>query len=103
MDINQYIEARYLENKEKIFSLCVEDRSIEGFYKDFKGKEYAVHGTGIVRISNRKTIVVIYQAMYKTDEFKYGQFWIIPYGMFFEKVVKDGYRGPRFKKIEKFY
>jgi hypothetical protein len=101
---NQEITARYSENKFKIFDkLIVKDQRREGFYKHFKGKPYMVHGSADVKIDGEMTKVVIYQAMYETTEFRYGQFWVRPYGMFFEEVVKDGYKGPRFVKTGDFY
>ena len=64
-----------------------------GKYRHFKGKEYEV----IVIASHSETMepMVVYRALYGE-----GGLWVRPAAMWSETVDRDGYKGPRFCKIE---
>lgn len=60
-----------------------------GRYRHFKGNEYRV--LHIAHHSETLEPMVVYQALY-------GQhgIWVRPASMWLERVVRDGYDGPRF-------
>ncbi|NCB63666.1 MAG: DUF1653 domain-containing protein [Clostridia bacterium] len=60
-----------------------------GRYRHFKGNEYRV--LHIAKHSETLEPMVVYQALY-------GQrgIWVRPASMWLERVVRDGYDGPRF-------
>ncbi len=64
-----------------------------GKYRHFKGGEYRVIGTA--RHSETMEELVVYQALY--DD---GSLWVRPAAMWLEQVVRDGYCGPRFIRME---
>lgn len=63
-----------------------------GTYEHFKGARYEVIGTG--RHSETEELLVFYRLMY-------GDFslWARPLAMFTEHVERDGYSGPRFRRV----
>ena len=67
---------------------------IPGRYRHFKGKEYLA----LCVAQNSETLEkqVVYKALYGD-----GGVWVRPYSMFFEDVVKDGKKVPRFEYIGK--
>ena len=64
-----------------------------GRYRHFKGNEYRV--LGMARHSETMEPLVVYQALYGE-----GGLWVRPAAMWNERVVRDGYDGPRFTFIE---
>lgn len=64
-----------------------------GKYRHFKGKEYEV--LGIASHSESLEPMVVYRALYGDRGL-----WVRPLSMWNETVDRDGYRGPRFQKIE---
>lgn len=69
-----------------------------GKYEHYKGKQYEVIGIG--RHSETLDELVIYKALYESEEFGKNAIWIRPIAMFFETVNIDGKEIPRFKYIE---
>lgn len=63
-----------------------------GTYEHFKGARYEVIGTG--RQSETEELLVIYRKLY--DDYS---LWVRPLAMFIEQVERDGYSGPRFRRI----
>ena len=63
-----------------------------GFYRHYKGGEYAV--LGAVRHSETLEVLVLYRALYGE-----GGLWVRPHAMFFSDVVVDGAAKPRFAFI----
>ncbi len=63
-----------------------------GRYRHFKGNEYQVLGTA--RHSETQEELVVYQALYGTQEL-----WVRPAEMWHETVEREDYRGPRFVYI----
>ena len=68
-----------------------------GKYKHYKGKQYEV--VGFARHSETLEELVIYKALYDSEEFGNNALWVRPKVMFLETVVVDGKEVPRFKKI----
>lgn len=64
-----------------------------GRYRHFKGMEYQVIGTA--RHSETLEEMVVYRALYGD-----GGLWVRPAAMWSEQVERDGYRGPRFVRVE---
>lgn len=63
-----------------------------GRYRHFKGNEYRV--LGMARHSETMEPMVVYQALYGE-----GGLWVRPAAMWNQRVVRDGYDGPRFTFI----
>jgi hypothetical protein len=64
-----------------------------GIYRHFKGAEYEV--VGVARHSETEEEHVVYRALYGERGL-----WIRPLSMWTEQVDRDGYRGPRFTRVE---
>jgi hypothetical protein len=73
----------------------LQELSIGGTYKHYKGKKYRV--LGVARHSEDLQLYVHYEALYDAGE--YGQFWMRPLAMFLEEIEIDGHMMPRFKKM----
>jgi hypothetical protein len=63
-----------------------------GRYRHYKGRDYQL--LGVVRHSETLEPLVLYRPLYKA-----GGDWVRPYAMFFEDVVVEGIRQPRFLRI----
>lgn len=63
-----------------------------GRYRHFKGNEYRV----LYNANHSETLepIVVYQALYGEQGI-----WVRPLNMWNERVVRDGYDGPRFAYI----
>lgn len=68
-----------------------------GIYEHFKGKRYEVLGTALH--SETKEKLVLYKALYKSEDFPEGQLWVRPESMFLETVTHEGNQVQRFKLI----
>ncbi len=64
-----------------------------GEYKHFKGGLYTVLDIGRLSEDHAQEMVI-----YKSHDT--GQTWLRPVKMFLENVDRDGYKGPRFTKLE---
>lgn len=69
-----------------------------GKYKHFKGKFYEV--VGVARHSETLEELVVYKALYNSEEFGNNALWLRPKMMFLEKVEVDSKMVPRFEYIE---
>lgn len=69
----------------------------KGKYQHYKGKFYEV--VDIVRHSETLEELVLYRALYESNEFGKDDLWVRPMKMFFENVMIDGIEIPRFKYI----
>ena len=65
---------------------------IGGTYLHYKNKAYRV--IGVARHSETSEELVVYEALYDNPD---GKLWVRPKAMFCEDVVKENYRGPRFR------
>jgi hypothetical protein len=63
-----------------------------GIYEHFKGQRYEVLGTA--RHSETEEVFVSYRKLY--DDYSY---WVRPVEMFVGNVERDGYAGPRFRRV----
>lgn len=68
-----------------------------GVYKHYKGDLYEV--LGVANHSETLEPMVIYKALYHSDEFGSNALWARPYPMFLETIVIDGIEQPRFQWI----
>ena len=68
-----------------------------GKYQHFKGNFYKV--LGVARHSETLEELVVYQALYHSEEFGDNALWVRPAAMFVENVQVDGVEKPRFKFI----
>lgn len=69
-----------------------------GKYKHYKGKYYKV--LGVARHSETLEEMVVYRALYDSEEFGNNSMWVRPKTMFLEDVVYNGQEQPRFKFCE---
>lgn len=69
----------------------------KGFYRHYKGKKYEVIGTAIH--SETLEEMVIYKALYDSEEFGKNAVWVRPKKMFEENVRIDGKDVPRFQYL----
>lgn len=66
-----------------------------GRYRHYKGNSYEV--IGVARHSeNPEQQLVVYRALYNSDEFGPNALWVRPANMFVENVEIDGEIKPRF-------
>ena len=69
-----------------------------GKYEHSKsGRKYEV--IGLARHSETLEELVVYKALYKSEEFGEGALWVRPKDMFFDNVTIDGKEVPRFKYL----
>lgn len=68
-----------------------------GKYKHYKGKYYQV--LGVVHHSETLEKLVIYRALYNSEEFGKNALWARPIDNFLETINKNGQKMPRFKFI----
>ncbi|MFM2721210.1 DUF1653 domain-containing protein [Microbacterium mcarthurae (nom. nud.)] len=64
-----------------------------GIYEHFKGQRYEVFGTA--RHSETEEVFVSYRKLY--DDYSH---WVRPVEMFLGDVERDGYSGPRFRRVQ---
>ncbi len=69
-----------------------------GKYRHYKGKQYKV--IGLARHSETLEELVIYKALYDSEEFNENALWVRPKSMFFETVSVDEKETPRFRYIK---
>ena len=68
-----------------------------GKYEHYKGKQYEV--IGLARHSETLEELVIYKALYDSEEFGNNTLWARPKSMFLENINIDGKEIPRFRYI----
>ncbi|WP_368499012.1 DUF1653 domain-containing protein [Herbiconiux sp. A18JL235] len=64
-----------------------------GVYEHFKGARYEV--IDVVTHSETEERLVLYRTLYGDHSL-----WVRPLAMFVEPVERDGYAGPRFRRVE---
>lgn len=69
-----------------------------GRYRHFKGKEYEV--LGVARHSETLEELVVYRALYESEEFGENALWVRPVSMFVEEIERDGKIVKRFEFLE---
>ncbi len=70
----------------------------QGIYQHYKGNYYAVLGE--CRHSETVEEMIVYMALYETEEFGKNTIWVRPKKMFEETITFDGKEVPRFKFIK---
>ena len=70
---------------------------VPGRYRHYKGKEYEV--IGVARHSETLERLVVYRALYKSDEFGANAIWVRPISLFLGKAELNGKKVPRFVRI----
>ena len=70
-----------------------------GKYQHYNGNFYEV--LGLAKHSETLEDLVVYRALYDSEDFGDGALWIRPLKMFLENMMVDGQEAPRFKYIEK--
>ena len=68
-----------------------------GKYKHYKGKFKEV--IGVARHSETLDELVVYKALYNSEEFGENALWVRPKAMFLEMVNVDGKEIPRFEFV----
>lgn len=68
-----------------------------GKYRHYRGKEYEL--IGIAKHTETLEDLVIYKALYHSDEFGDNAIWARPLAMFIETVTIDGKEIPRFEYV----
>ncbi len=68
-----------------------------GKYQHYKGNDYEV--IGIARHSETLEELVVYKALYNSEEFGNNSLWARPKEMFFEEIEVKGKKINRFKYI----
>ncbi len=69
-----------------------------GKYRHYKGKEYEV--IGVAKHSESLEDLVVYKALYQSEEFGDHALWVRPITMFLEKIIIDRKEVSRFEYIE---
>jgi len=68
-----------------------------GKYRHYKGKFYEV--IGLAKDSENLDVVVVYKALYASNDFGGSKLWTRPLKMFLEKVKFEGKEVPRFEFV----
>lgn len=68
-----------------------------GIYRHYKGKLYRV--IGIAKHSETLDDMVVYQALYDSEECGNHTLWVRPLPMFLETIESDGQKIPRFEYL----
>ena len=71
--------------------------AMKGKYKHYKGKLYEV--IGVARHSETLEELIVYRALYFSNEFGLNAIWVRPKYMFFSKVMHEGKDIPRFTPV----
>jgi hypothetical protein len=71
---------------------------IGGTYQHYKGPLYKLLNCG--RLEENLEDVIIYQALYNSEEFGNNPIWVRKKNNFFEEVDFNGQKVPRFKYLE---
>lgn len=66
----------------------------KGIYQHYKGNLYEL--IDVVRHSESLEEMVLYKPLYKSKDFPDNKMWVRPKDMFFEDVIVDGKKTPRF-------
>jgi hypothetical protein len=68
-----------------------------GKYQHYKGKFYEV--VGVAKHTETLEEMIVYRALYDSNEFGNNALWVRPKSMFLEYVTVDGKEIPRFKYV----
>ncbi len=68
-------------------------------YRHYKNRDHIYEIVGVAKHSETLEELVIYKALYESEEFDYGAIWARPKEMFLGNVFVDGKEIKRFQKI----
>jgi hypothetical protein len=68
-----------------------------GRYRHYKGKDYEVIGVGLHSETHER--LVVYRALYRSEEFGDDAIWVRPLSSFVETVEVNGKSVPRFRRL----
>lgn len=69
-------------------------------YRHYKNKDHIYEIVGVARHSETLEEMVVYKALYESEEFGNNALWVRPKAMFLESVIVDGREMKRFEKID---
>lgn len=69
-----------------------------GIYEHYSGKRYEI--IGLARHSETLEELVVYRALYDSEQFGNHALWVRPIQMFLETVVMDEKEIPRFRFVD---
>jgi hypothetical protein len=69
-------------------------------YKHYKHKDHKYEIVGIAFNSETLEEMVVYKALYESEEYSKNALWVRPKEMFLENVIVDGVEVERFKKVD---
>lgn len=68
-------------------------------YRHYKNKNHIYEVVGVARHSETLEEMVVYKALYESEEFGRGVLWVRPKDMFLGNVIINGEEIRRFEKI----
>ena len=77
----------------------MQDLEIGAIYRHYKNKDYLYEIVGVARHSETLEEMVVYKALYESEDFGKDALWVRPKEMFLENVIVDGKEVKRFEKI----
>lgn len=69
-------------------------------YRHYKNKDHIYEIVGVARHSETLEEMVVYKALYESEEFGNNALWVRPKAMFLESVIVEGREMKRFEKID---
>lgn len=69
-------------------------------YRHYKNNDHIYEIVGVARHSETLEEMVVYKALYESEEFGKDCIWVRPKTMFLENVIIEGKEIPRFEKID---
>lgn len=69
-------------------------------YRHYKNKDHIYEIVGIARHSETLEEMVVYKALYESEDFGKDCIWVRPKEMFLESVIVDGKEVKRFERID---
>lgn len=78
----------------------MKDLEIGAKYRHYKNKNHIYEIIGVARNSETLEEMVVYKALYESEEFGKDCLWVRPKELFLENVVIDGKEIKRFEKID---
>jgi len=78
----------------------MKDLEIGTKYKHYKNKDHIYEIVGVAKHSETLEEMVVYKALYESEDFGKDALWVRPKEMFLESVTIDGIEVKRFEKID---
>ena len=77
----------------------MQDLEIGAKYRHYKSKDHIYEIVGVARHSETLEEMVVYKALYESEDFGKDCLWVRPKEMFLENVTFEGKEVKRFEKI----